>query len=407
MRILLINHYAGSESYGMEFRPFYLAREWAEMGHDVTVLAATFSHLRKKNPTVEHDFSEEEIVPGARFCWVKTPSYHSNGPMRMLNMTLFYQKVKYKAKYLAGKYRPDAVIASSTYPTDIYLAKRIAEFSGGNFFFEIHDLWPLSPVVLYHISEKNPLIQMLQRAEDFAFSQSKKVISVLPHADQHMRERGFDTKKFVCVPNGVVIENRKVDISHTPQYETIMKLKDEGKFICMYLGGFARANALEDFIACAKDLDQDTVLVMIGGGLLKDNFAQQIKTQHLQNVILLDPVEKSQVNAFLQLADCLYIGAKRCELYRYGVAMNKLFDYMLSARPILCGVEASNDMVGDAGCGITIEPESPSAIVEGIRLLKEKSPEERDAMGRRGYEYVLRYHDYKKLAQQFIDALTK
>ena len=64
-------------------------------------------------------------------------------------------------------------------------------------------------------------------------------------------------------------------------------------------------------------------------------------------------------------------------------------------------------MVGDAGCGITIEPESPSAIVEGIRLLKEKSPEERDAMGRRGYEYVLRYHDYKKLAQQFIDVLTK
>ena len=74
MRILLINHYAGSERYGMELRPFYLAREWAEMGHDVTVLAATFSHLRKKNPTVEHDFSEEEIVPGARFCWVQTPS---------------------------------------------------------------------------------------------------------------------------------------------------------------------------------------------------------------------------------------------------------------------------------------------------------------------------------------------
>ncbi|WP_374498451.1 hypothetical protein [Vogesella indigofera] len=28
MRILYINHYAGSPRHGMEFRPYYLAREW-------------------------------------------------------------------------------------------------------------------------------------------------------------------------------------------------------------------------------------------------------------------------------------------------------------------------------------------------------------------------------------------
>ena len=173
----------------------------------------------------------------------------------------------------------------------------------------------------------------------------------------------------------------------------------------MYLGGFARANALEDFIACAKDLRSgySPRYDWRGGGLLKDNFEEEIKTQHLQNIILLDPVEKSQVNAFLQLADCLYIGAKRCELYRYGVAMNKLFDYMLSARPILCGVEASNDMVGDAGCGITIEPESPSAIVAGnFRLFKEKSPEER---GRNGPSMVTNMSSVITITKSLLSSL--
>lgn len=406
MRILLINHYAGSERYGMEFRPFYLAREWARLGHDATVLAATFSHLRKRNPQVEGDFAEEEIAPGARFCWVKTPAYHSNGPMRMLNMTLFYQKVKRRAKFLAEKYRPEAVIASSTYPMDIYLAKRIADFSGGRFYFEIHDLWPLSPVVLYHISEKNPLIRMLQRAEDFAFSHAQKVLSVLPQADAHIRERGFDDKKFVYIPNGVVLDGEDTDISRTSQYEAIQRCREEGKFICMYLGGFARANALEDFVACAKELDKDTALVMIGGGLLKEQFAKQVEEEHLTNILLLDPVEKRQVDSFLKLSDCLYIGAKRCELYRYGVAMNKLFDYMRAARPVICGVEASNDPVGEARCGLTIQPESPEAIAKAIDALKAMPAEELDAMGERGRAYVAAHHDYQTLARRFIEAIS-
>lgn len=33
MNILIINHYAGSPEMGMEFRPYYFAKEWTAMGH--------------------------------------------------------------------------------------------------------------------------------------------------------------------------------------------------------------------------------------------------------------------------------------------------------------------------------------------------------------------------------------
>ena len=38
MNILLIDHYVGSLKYGMEYRPYYLAREWVKMGHKVTLV---------------------------------------------------------------------------------------------------------------------------------------------------------------------------------------------------------------------------------------------------------------------------------------------------------------------------------------------------------------------------------
>ena len=41
MNILYINHYAGGPQWGMEFRPYYLAREWVRLGHQVTMVCGS------------------------------------------------------------------------------------------------------------------------------------------------------------------------------------------------------------------------------------------------------------------------------------------------------------------------------------------------------------------------------
>jgi hypothetical protein len=65
--------------------------------------------------------------------------------------------------------RPDAVIASSTYPLDIYPAFYISKMSKAKLLFEVHDLWPLSPMELGGMKKTHPFIILMQMAENFAY----------------------------------------------------------------------------------------------------------------------------------------------------------------------------------------------------------------------------------------------
>ena len=61
MNIVYIEHYAGTPALGMEFRPYYLAREWVRAGHRVQMLAASYSHVRARQPEVGGDLCGQAV----------------------------------------------------------------------------------------------------------------------------------------------------------------------------------------------------------------------------------------------------------------------------------------------------------------------------------------------------------
>ncbi|MGG7201844.1 glycosyltransferase family 4 protein [Clostridium butyricum] len=406
MNILLINHYAGSDYHGMEFRPFYMAREWKNKGHNVTILGANFSHLRKNNPVIEKDF-QEEVIDGITYVWVKTPQYQGNGVGRIKNISTFMWKLRTNYKMLADKYKPDAVIASSTYPLDIYPAHRIAKRCNAKLCFEIHDLWPLSPMEIGGFSEKNPAIVILQRAEDFAFKNSDVIVSILPNADKHIRERGFSTDKFVYVPNGI-LTGEKNEAPMEKTIERLQELKEQGYFLVGYTGNHSPANVLDTMIdAAKKTTDEKVKFVLVGKGNVKNQLMEYAKANNVTNIEFLDPVLKDNMDNVLELLDIGYIGLKKQNLFNYGVSPNKLFDYMMASLPVIYAVEASNDPVKDGNCGISVPAENPEAVVEAVMKIKNLSEQEKIKMGGNGKKYVLDNHMYEGLADKFLNALKK
>ena len=174
-----------------------------------------------------------------------------------------------------------------------------------------------------------------------------------------------------------------------------------------YAGSLGEPNALDTLLdAAARLRDAPLRFVLVGDGHEKARLVQRVRDEGLANVLMLAPVPKAQIPALLAAFDIAYIGWQRVPIYRFGIAPNKLIDYMMAARPVLHSVDAGNDPVAEAGCGLTVAPESPAAVAEGLLALASCTADERAAMGARGRAFVIAHHSYRVLAQRFIDAVA-
>jgi len=405
VNILLINHYAGSPRHGMEYRPYYLAREWVKLGHRVQIVAASFSHVRSVQPAK----AGMETIDDIAYRWLPTPAYGGNGVGRARNIWVFLKRLWSDAPQLAQGFRPDVVIASSTYPLDIWAARRIARLARARLVFEVHDLWPASPIELSGMSPWHPFIMLCQKAEDDAYRDADRVVSMLPKVAEHMGAHGLDLRKLHIVPNGIAPEDWRVAPPPLAPAlaEHIAQMKVAGRQVVVYAGSHGAPNALDVLLETARAMrDEPFAFVLVGDGHEKARLLARVDTEAITNLTLFDPIPKAQIPALLAEADLAYIGWKRQPLYRFGIAPNKLMDYMMAGLPVLHSVDAGNDPVSEAGCGLTVPPESAVAVAEGLRQFAAVPVEERRAMGERGRAFVCAHHSYPVLARKFVEAIS-
>ena len=402
MNIWIINETIGSRIHGMVFRPYYFAKEFVKLGHKVIIFSGSYTHIFSKLPEVK-GFSTTENIDGIEYCWIKTPKYGKSQSLgRILNAFTFVAKMFLLRKKRFGK--PDAVIVTSPTPFSILNGYWIKKRTGAKLIFEVRDIWPLTLTEIGRLTDKHPFIKFTQFFENFSYKKSDKVVSVLPNAFEHMKNHGLTEEKFVSIPNGIDLGEVK-NISPLPE-ETLAKIPRD-KFIVTYAGKFGISNNLTSVLEAAETLksNEKILFLLVGNGPEKENYLKIIAEKGLSNVLILDPVPKSSVQSLLALSNVCYIGLTKSPLFRFGVSPNKLFDYLYSGKPIIYAIEAANDIVAEANCGISIKSENAGEIVNAVLTLYGKTPEELAEMGKRGHEYVIKNHSYSELAKKYLEIL--
>ena len=146
-------------------------------------------------------------------------------------------------------------------------------------------------------------------------------------------------------------------------------------------------------------------MVLVGKGSERDRLLKRVANEKITNVILLPAIPKAAIPAFLEAIDIAFIGWHLNPLYRFGISPNKLMDYMMAGKPIVHAVEAGNDPVAEAVCGITVPPGDPEAVCDAVLKLAAMQPAEREALGKNGQQFILAEQTYPVLAKRFLNVM--
>ena len=391
--VWILNHYALEPGGAGGTRHYSLARHLAAAGWKSTVIAASVELNTGRQRLGEGEVKRLENFDGVPFLWLRTPTYRGNGIGRIRNMLTYSARVLLPSS-LAGLPRPDVVVGSSVHPFAAWSGALLASRYRVPFVFEVRDLWPQTLIDLGRIAPDGLAAKLLQRLEKWLYRRADRIVVLLPKAAEYIVPLGVDPAKIVWVPNGV-------DLAGYPKPQP---LGEKEPFTLMYFGAHGQANALDCVLEAMKHLKtipgmERVQLRLIGDGPLKPELRQLAAKLGLENVSFEPPVPKTEIPLLAAQADAFVFNLVDAPVFRYGISSNKLFDFLAGGRPIVFCCDAANNPVTDAGAGVVAPPGDPVALAEAIASLVRLPVEERNAMGSRGHEYVVRNHCFSSLAR--------
>lgn len=397
--IWVLNMTSGKPDSGWGERHYYFSKYWVKKGYDVKIISGSYNHLFKNQPKIDENkkFTLEKVEEGITFCWVKIPEYDGGSVFKLWSMIRFAIRTRKLSTELLGL--PDHILVSSMpiFPviTGWYLKKKL---KAKKLFFEIRDLWPLTPMYLKGYSKWHPIVLVMAWVEKFGYRKADAIVSLLPNAYKYIDNISKDPSKYHWIPNGI---DEELLVNESLPQDIIDSIPKD-KFVIGYTGTMGMANALEYLIDCSILLKDQTDIhfVLVGDGYLKEELQKRVEGN--QNVTFVSKINKNQVQEMLSLFSVCFVGRNNTPLFDYGVSSNKFFDYMLAKKPVISSSNKIKDPVELSGCGFVVEPESPEAIKEAVIKLQKMTNEEREEFGQKGYDYVKQFHNFDYLSNLYI-----
>lgn len=400
--VWILNHYAQAPGGAGGTRHFALARHLEKFGWSASIIAASTEHGSGRQRLAVGQATRLDRHDGVSFLWLRTRDYLGNGVRRILNMVDYTWGVLDR-RNLEDLEKPDVIIGSSVHPLAAWAGRWLAKRYNVPFVFEVRDLWPQTLIDMGHLSYTHPAAMLLRWLEKSLYRSARRIIVLLPKADSYIAPLGIDPGKIVWVPNGVDLE----------QFPTVPRRTNTSKFNLMYFGSIGVANDLNTLLRAMCEVQNtygrdDVELRLIGEGPEKRALELLANGLELRSVKFDPAVPKSDIPQLAGDADAFIICVRNLPgLYRFGISMNKIYDYMAGERPTIISVDAANNPVAEAGCGLSVPPEDPKALARAIIEMADISGAERQRMGQAGRKYVTENHDMKMLSKRLAATLDE
>lgn len=396
--IWLINYYSYPPGTSSWRRHYDLGKELLKYGYNIDIIGGSFVHDRKKHILNKNEKYRIENHEGLRYHILNGISY-SCSLMRIISMIEFMIKVFFYEKKL--KVKPDIIYCSCPHPFNGLISLYLSKKYKCKFILEIRDLWPETWVEMGAITERNPIYKIFSYIEKLLYKKADKIIGLMPGIEA-IKQKGIAENKIVWISNGVDLKEFDKNYFKEPVYKF-----DKNKFNITYTGSIGIANALDEIFEIAKELKNETIVFnIIGDGPLKDKYINYCKENFINNVKFYNSVSKNEVPALLKESDTLIVTTKKCNLYKYGISFNKVFEYLAAAKPIIIAYDTEYDFIKEANCGFSIPAESNEEMFNKVLKILSLSKKEKQILGENGRRYAEKNFNMKILGKK-LNTLIK
>jgi colanic acid biosynthesis glycosyl transferase WcaI len=278
----------------------------------------------------------------------------------------------------------DIVIAVTNPPLLPYLALLACRVNGGRFVLLVHDVYPEIFIRLDILTAQSILVRLLDWVSRWLYNSADRIIVL----GRDMRE--LVVRKLKDPQERVVIaanwgDTEAVYPCERSGNQLLEKLSLKGRFVVQYCGNIGRTHGIKDIVEAAELLvsDPEYHFLLIGWGAKKQWAIEQKRARKLENLTVLDPLERSEFCDGLNACDVALIAFSRG---MSGISVpSRMYNVLAAGKPLLAVSDDDSELaavVQEEEIGWVIPPGRPDLIVSALREAK-ANPERLHAMGER------------------------
>ena len=287
----------------------------------------------------------------------------------------------------------DVLVGLTSPPLLSYIGMKVARFRNIRFVYWTMDLQPELSVVAGYIKEGSPIAKSMQKRGDYIFRHSDRIIVLDDYMKQHICRRLCEERSGVdVIPVWPVMET----VYEGKRGENPFR-KENGfgdRIVIMYSGNHSVMHPLTTLLEAAVKLKDDGrfLFVHIGGGVRLQEVVDYKEKYRLENIMILPYQPRERIHLSLGSADIQVVSlGEGCVGYTHP---NKIYGAMFINKPVLyIGPAQSHitDILDHCPGNIYVSHGESDLLTQKILAFAEMNESERDDIGKRNRIYAETY----------------
>lgn len=284
----------------------------------------------------------------------------------------------------------------------------IARLKGSKLLLELEDVVP-DNLALIGVSSKSFLARTLVAYYKLVYRIVDLIAILNKNWSAILKQRGVASNRILLLPNAA--DSEKLTSGNAAAVRQRFYLGKQ--FVVVYAGSFSAYYDVPNMVVAASLLQQrlpQVSLMLIGTGSEWKQVEYMLKTNSLDNIILVGSVTSKEIGAYMQAADLFIcsLAAQTIPNIYYKHLSAKICEYLMVGRPVLA-VESSpvcGNILERIGAGFAVPARRPKTLAQGIEFFATNHAET-IRCGNKAKQYARTNLERKKVVEKFYVELVQ